>query len=198
MVVDKVKNWYLLKVQFNFERLVADNLNKAGKNSGVFVRCLVPMERTFVERKGVKELKDTVYMRGYVYVETYVDSIGEVSGLARNIRGTQGFMRDKNSIYPKPLNQRDIKQLTTLVGEEVINSEENVNVSGDDIIYTGKNTMVVSSPFKEKDAVRIKTGVYENWVAEVLSVDNNLIRVAIKIFGKEVPIEVDKNELEHM
>jgi transcriptional antiterminator NusG len=173
-------DWYILKVQSNRERSIAEALERKMKIEGLdrfFDQVIVPTEKV-TEFKGGK--KKVVVERklypGYIVVHMHINddtwfAVRETSGVG-DFTGAGG--------KPTPMLPQEV---TRIVQTEV---EETSEAPKLDI------------RFSAGDKVKVKEGNFENFEGEVGSIDeaSGRVTVMINIFGRSTPVELEYWQIE--
>lgn len=174
--------WYILKVAFNREDSIADNLRKRVKMEGMpdfFGDIVVPTEdvATFT-RDGKRRISKRKLLPGYIMVHMRIND--DTWFLVRETNGISDFTGAAGK--PMPMEASDIERFITRPQEE---EEEEAPVK-------------IGIPFKVGDRVRVKEGNFENQEGDVDTVDeaNGRVTVIINIFGRSVPMELDHWQVE--
>lgn len=174
--------WYILKVAFNREDSIADNLRKRVKMEGMqefFGDIVVPTEdvATFT-RDGKRRISKRKLLPGYIMAHMLIND--DTWFLVRETSGISDFTGAAGK--PMPMESSDIERFITRPQEE---EEEEAPVK-------------IGIPFKVGDRVRVKEGNFENQEGDVDAVDeaNGRVTVIINIFGRSVPMELDHWQVE--
>ena len=167
--------WYVVHTYSGYENKVATDLMTTAENRNLqdmIIDVKVPVE-IVTETVGdkTKEVENKLFP-GYVFVKmVYTD---ETWYVVRNIRGCTGFVGPGSK--PVPLSDEEVERM----GVEVIRMK--------DIDFT------------VGDLVSIKSGPMEGFSGKVTSINNETrkINVAVSMFGRETPVEIDYTQVEHM
>ena len=156
-------NWYILKVQSNRERSVADALRRKIAIEGLdkyFDDVLVPTEK--VERK---------LYPGYIVVHMHINdatwfAVRETSGIG-DFTGSAG--------KPTPMLPHEVARIVHTEEEETDEAPK-LNIA-----------------FQLGDRVKIKEGTFESFEGDVNAIDeqSGRITVMINIFGRSTPVELE-------
>jgi len=178
--------WYVLRVASNREEQVREALDRKVKIEGLedrISRILVPTERRPAPRgrSGKKKYVERKMYPGYVFVEMELEedgSIGEDAWfLIHETSGVGDFIGSDGK--PTAMKPSDVEKMLL----QVEKAEEGAPISVE---------------FAKGDMVKIKEGAFENFegaVEEVLP-DKGLVRVAITIFGRPTPVELEYWQVE--
>ncbi len=144
-------------------------------------QVLVPTEKVVMVRNGKRVVKEKNRYAGYVFVET--DLVGETQANLRNVPSVLGFLSDtKTSTKPMPLRDYEVKQMLGVVDELNDFAEEMI------IPYVvGESVKVTDGPFTGFDAV-----------IEEVNNEKKKLKVAVKIFGRKTPLELNFMQVEKL
>lgn len=172
-------NWYILKVQSNRERSIADALRRKIAIEGIdhyFGQVLVPTEKVTEFKGGKKKVVERKLWPGYIAVEMHVNddtwfAIRETSGIG-DFTGSAG--------KPTPMQPHEIAMILHTEEEE---AEEAPKL---DIKFT------------PGDKVKVMEGNFENFEGEVSSIDeaHGRVTVMLSIFGRPTPVELEYWQVE--
>ncbi len=176
-----VMEWYILKVQSNRERSIADALKRKIAIEGLdryFDQVVVPTEKVTEFKAGKKKVVERKLYPGYIAVHMCINddtwfAVRETSGIG-DFTGSAG--------KPTPMLPQDVARIIKQDEEEVSESPKlNIN-------------------FKIGDRVKIKEGTFESFEGEVNVIDeqNGRITVMINIFGRSTPVELEYWQVENL
>ncbi|MDL2233069.1 transcription termination/antitermination protein NusG [Ruminococcaceae bacterium OttesenSCG-928-L11] len=164
--------WYVIHTYSGYENKVASSIEKAVENRGLqelISEVRVPTE-TVVEIKDNKrkEVERKVFP-GYVMVK--MEMTDESWYVVRNIRGVTGFVGPGSK--PVPLTEDEVSRLGVEIKEIVVN-------------------------FQVGDSVRVVAGYLDGFIGVVDSIEpeNNIVRVTVSMMGKDVPVELELDQVE--
>jgi transcription termination/antitermination protein NusG len=174
-----VMDWYILKVQSNRERSIADALKRKIAIEGLdryFDDVIVPTEKVTEFKGGKKKVVERKLYPGYIVVHMCINddtwfAVRETSGIG-DFTGSAG--------KPTPMLPHEVARIVKKDEEEVSESPKlNIN-------------------FKIGDRVKIKEGTFESFEGEVHLIDeqNGRISVMINIFGRSTPVELEYWQVE--
>jgi transcriptional antiterminator NusG len=174
-----VMDWYILKVQSNRERSIAEALQRKIKIEGLdryFDQVIVPTEKVTEFKAGKKKVVERKLYPGYIVVHMCINddtwfAVRETSGIG-DFTGSAG--------KPTPMLANEVARIVKKDEEEVSESPKlNIN-------------------FKIGDRVKIKEGTFESFEGEVHQIDeqNGRISVMINIFGRSTPVELEYWQVE--
>ncbi len=169
---DNEARWYVVHTYSGYENKVASNLAKTVENRGLedlIQDIRVPTETvTEIKDNKAKEVERKIFP-GYVIVKMVMND--DSWYIVRNIRGCTGFVGPSSK--PVPLSDEEVERL----GVETRSVEINYEV--------GDSVRITDSPFEDS------IGVVDN-----IDLQNNSVRVIIRMFGRETPVELELDQVE--
>ncbi len=172
-------NWYILKVQSNRERSIADALRRKIAIEGLdqYVdEIIVPTEKVTEFKGGKKKIVERKLYPGYIVVHMAINddtwfAVRETSGIG-DFTGAGG--------KPSPMLAHEIARIVQTEEEE---SDESPKL---DI------------KFKTGERVKVKDGTFEGFEGEVGTIDaqSGKVQVMINIFGRSTPVELEYWQVE--
>ena len=173
------KRWYVVQTQTTFELAVVRNLKDRIALMGFeekFGGMLVPTEEVIEMRDGQKRKSERKFFPGYVLVEMEMDD--ETWHLVRHIPKVLGFIGG-TSDKPSPISTKELNNILQRVQESEEKPKPKV------LFETGEVVRVVDGPFADF-----------NGVVEEVNYDKNRLRVAVLIFGRSTPVELEFTQVE--
>ena len=165
--------WYVVHTYSGYENAVKTTIEKAVAHRGMqemIQDIQIPMEKvTEVTDSGaMKEVERKVFP-GYVLIKMVMND--ETWHVVRNVRGVTGFVGSANK--PIPLTEEEVLSL----GME-------------------KREIVVK--YNVGDHVRITDGSMESFtgVVEEIDPEKNRVTVVVTMFGRELPVELELDQVE--
>ena len=174
------KRWYIVQAFSGFERRVKETLEQRIADQGLqdkFGAILVPTEEVVEMKKGGKKQRsERKFFPGYVLIEMEMND--ETWYLVRKTPRVSGFIGGTND-KPTPLNDK-----------EVIKIQEQMEQGADKprpkiIFEPGEVVRVIDGPFKDF-----------NGVVEEVNYEKSRLRVAVLIFGRSTPVELEFSQVE--
>lgn len=159
--------WYVVHTYSGYENKVKANLEKIVENRGMkdyILDIIVPMEEQIEIKDGKKKATLRKVFPGYVLIKMIMTD--ESWYIVRNTRGVTGFVGPGSK--PVPLTDEEIKNM----GVEEF-------------------TPVVD--YEVGDSVRVISGPLENFIGlvEEINMEKKKVRVAVSMFGRETPVELE-------
>lgn len=171
--------WYILKVQSNRERSIADALKRKVAIEGLedhFGDILVPTEKVTEFKGGKKKIVERKLWPGYIAVQMHVNddtwfAIRETSGIG-DFTGSGG--------KPVPMQPSEIALILRTDVEEAADAPK------------------LDIKFSPGDKVKVKEGNFENFEGEVSGIDetHGRVTVMLSIFGRPTPVELEYWQVE--
>lgn len=172
-------DWYILKVQSNRERSIADALKRKVAIEGLdkYVGdILVPTEKVTEFKAGKKKIVERKLYPGYIVVHMHINddtwfAVRETSGIG-DFTGAGG--------KPSPMLAHEIARIVQ-TDEEVSDDSPKLDIK-----------------FKTGDRVKVKDGTFEGFEGEVGTIDaqSGKVQVMISIFGRSTPVELEYWQVE--
>jgi len=173
------KNWYIIHAYSGFEKTVQRTLTERIARAGMqdqFGRILVPVEEVVEMKSGQKNISERKFFPGYVLVE--MDMTDESWHLVKSTPKVTGFIGG-TSTRPTPISEKEVQNILHQIQEGVEKPRPKVL-------------------FENGEMVRVKEGPFTdfNGTVEDVNYDKNKIRVAVTIFGRSTPVELDFGQVE--
>jgi len=173
------KRWYVVHAYSGYEKKVAASLKERIALLGMedrFGEILVPTEEVVEMKGGQKRKSERKFFPGYVLVEMELDD--ETWHLVKETPRVMGFIGGKAD-KPSPISAKEAEAILQRVHE----SEEKPRPKT--IFEPGEVIRVVDGPFNDF-----------NGVVEEVNYDKSRLRVAVSIFGRSTPVELDFTQVE--
>jgi transcriptional antiterminator NusG len=169
------KNWYIIHAYSNYEKRVVASLKDRIEINGMedlFGEILVPSEEVVEIRDGKKRRSERKFYPGYVFVEMEMND--DTWQLVKHTDRVLGFIGGKRD-QPAPIAQREADEMLSRVR------------SGSDDVPRPKTV------FEPGEVVRVNDGPFVDFDGTVEEVDyaKNRLKVAVLIFGRSTPVELD-------
>ena len=174
------KKWYVVHVYSGFEKKIAEQIKQQAAQKGLadkFDEVLVPTEQVTEVRRGQKVDTDRKFFPGYVLVK--MEMTDEAYHLVKNTPKVTGFLGAAGGTKPLPVSEREVQNIIGQVEEGVERPKPTIRFD------IGEKVKVIDGPFASFDG-------------QVESVDeeNARLRVAVSIFGRPTPVELEYNQVE--
>jgi len=173
------KRWYVVHAFSGFEKQVqrslAERIARAGMED-MFGEILVPTEEVVEMKGGQKRRSDRKFFPGYVLVEMEMND--ETWHLVKEVPKVMGFIGG-TSDRPAPITEKEANTILSRVQEGVDKPRPKI------LFEPGEMVRVVDGPFNDF-----------NGTVEEVNYEKNRLRVAVLIFGRSTPVELDFHQVE--
>ena len=173
------KRWYIVHAYSNFENKVAQSIKDQAAQRNLadkFDEIIVPTEKVVEVRRGRKLDIDRKFFPGYVLVKC--DLTDEVYHLIKNTPKVTGFLgADKSK--PVPIPDAEAERIKGQVAEGVDRPKPSINFE------IGEQVRVADGPFASF-----------NGVVEEIDDSRSRLKVAVSIFGRATPVELEYGQVE--
>jgi transcriptional antiterminator NusG len=173
------KRWYIVHAYSNFENKVAQSIKDQAAQRGLtekFDEVMVPTEKVVEVRRGRKVDAERKFFPGYVLVKC--DLTDEVYHLIKNTPKVTGFLgADKSK--PVPIPDAEAERIKGQVQE-------------------GTERPKATISFEVGEQVRVADGPFASFNGVVEEVDDSRsrLKVAVSIFGRATPVELEYGQVE--
>ncbi len=171
--------WYVVHAYSGFEQSVRRSLGERVKRSGLadkFGEILVPTEEVVEMREGQKRKSERKFFPGYVLVQMELDD--ETWHLVKSVPKVMGFIGGTPD-KPAPITDKEADAILQRVQEGVAKPKPKV------LFEPGEVVRVTHGPFNDF-----------NGVVEEVNYEKNRLRVAVLIFGRSTPVELEFGQVE--
>ena len=170
--------WYIVHTYSNFEKKVSEEIKRQAKIQDLqeFVAdVVVPTEEVIEVRRGQKKNSERKFLPGYVLLHAKLTD--EVYHLVKNVAKVTGFLGQNNK--PMPLRQAEVDRILNQASESAEHP---------------KNTIT----FEIGEQVRVADGPFTSFTGTVEEVDEDRsrVKVAVSIFGRATPVELEYTQVE--
>ena len=173
------KRWYVVHAFSGFEKQVqrsmAERIARAGMED-MFGEILVPTEEVVEMKGGQKRRSDRKFFPGYVLVEMALTD--ETWHLVKDVPKVMGFIGGTPD-HPAPITEKEADTILNRVQEGVDKPRPKI------LFEPGEMVRVVDGPFNDF-----------NGVVEEVNYEKSRLRVAVLIFGRSTPVELDFHQVE--
>ena len=173
------KQWYVVHAYSGYENFVMREINARVKRNSLenkIGEVVVPSEEVVEMKSGQKRKSVRKFFPGYVLVNMIMDD--ETWHMIRGIPRVLGFIGG-TSQTPSPITDREAASILQRV-------EEGVSKPKPKIL------------FEPGEVVRVKEGPFIdfNGVVEEVNYEKSKLRVAVLIFGRSTPVELEFSQVE--
>ncbi|MDH3342716.1 MAG: transcription termination/antitermination protein NusG [Gammaproteobacteria bacterium] len=173
------KQWYVVHAYSNFEAKVKASIEEHARLAGMedmFGQILIPTEEVVEIRDGAKRRSERKFFPGYVLVE--MEMTDDTWHLIKDVPKVMGFIggtKDK----PAPITQKEAEAIIGAIQEGVEKPKPKV------LYQPGEVVRVTEGPFNDF-----------NGVVEEVDYARNRLKVAVLIFGRSTPVELEFGQVE--
>ena len=170
--------WYIVHAYSNFEKKVSESIREQAKQRGLedlFEQVLVPTEKVTEVRRGRKVDTERKFFPGYVLAK--MELTDEAYHLIKNTPKVTGFLgTDKK---PMPISDAEADRILHQVQEGIDRPKPSVS-------------------FEVGEQVRVSDGPFASFNGTVEEVDEgrSRVKVAVSIFGRATPVELEFTQVE--
>lgn len=179
-VKSQTMRWYVVQAYSGYEKAVKRALEERiqeSSNAHCFGQVLVPVEEVVEMRGGQKRRSERKFFPGYVLVEMILSD--DTWHLVKDTPRVLGFIGGKAD-DPTPLTPAEAESI--LAGVEAGRGDK----ARPKIVYEpGEIVRVTEGPFNDFSGV-----------VETVDYENNKLKVAVTIFGRSTPVELEFTQVE--
>lgn len=173
------KRWYVVHAYSGFEKYVMQALQERIQMEGLnekFGEILVPTEEVVELRGGQKRKSERKFFPGYVLVEMEMDE--QTWHLVRSTPKVLGFIGG-TSDKPAPISSKEADTILQRMQDSSEKPKPKV------LFEVGEVVRVIDGPFADF-----------NGVVEEVNYEKSRLRVAVMIFGRSTPVELQFDQVE--
>jgi transcriptional antiterminator NusG len=172
------KRWYIVHAYSNFEKKVAEAIKERAKAASLehlFEEVLVPSEDIIEMRRGRKVHSERKLFPSYVLVK--MDMTDAAFLLIKNTPKVTGFLGADNK--PMPISDAEAQRILRQVQEGIERPKPSIS-------------------FEVGEQVRVSDGPFAsfNGVVEEIDEGRARLKVAVSIFGRATPVELEYGQVE--
>lgn len=173
------KRWYVVHAYSGFEKHVARALKERvglSKLDDFFGEVMVPTEEVVEMRGGQKRRSERKFFPGYVLVHMELND--DTWHLVKETPRVMGFIGGKAD-HPAPLTDAEANAIL-------------------DRVEQGSDRATPKTVFEPGEIVRVVDGPFNdfNGVVEEVNYEKSRLQVAVTIFGRSTPVELDFDQVE--
>jgi transcription termination/antitermination protein NusG len=171
--------WYVVHAYSGFENRVKQSLLERIERSGLqdrFGEIMVPTEEVVEMREGQKRRSERKFFPGYVLVQMDMDD--DTWHMVKDVPKVLGFIGG-TSDRPAPITDKEADAILQRVQEGAEKPRPKV------LFEPGEVVRVTDGPFNDF-----------NGVVEEVNYEKSKLRVAVMIFGRSTPVDLDFGQVE--
>ena len=170
--------WYIIHTHSGFETKVINNIKEEIKKKGLsnhFEDFLVPTQKTLEIKKGKKVEGEKKFYPGYILIKMIMND--DAWHLVKKTSKVSGFLGASNR--PVPLRDEEADRILGQIKE-------------------GVESVVSTISFEVGETVKVADGPFAsfNGVVEEVDADRSRLKVAVSIFGRATPVELEYTQVE--
>jgi transcriptional antiterminator NusG len=172
------KRWYIVHAYSNFENKVAESIKEQAAQKGLsdlFEEVLVPTEEVVELRRGKKVASARRFFPGYVLVK--MELTDQAYHLIKNTPKVTGFLGSDNK--PVPITEAEANRILHQVQEGIERPRPSIQFE------VGEQVRVADGPFASF-----------NGLVEEVDEERSRLKVAVSIFGRATPVELEYGQVE--
>lgn len=172
--------WYVIHVYSGFEKKVAESIEEQARQSHLaeqIEKVLVPVEEVVEMRRGTKVNAERKFFPGYVLVK--MEMTDEAWHLIKDTPKVTGFLGGRGR--PTPISEAEANRIIHQVQEGIDRPKPSITFE------IGEQVRVCDGPFMSF-----------NGLVEDVDEEKARLKVAVSIFGRATPVELEYAQVEKL
>lgn len=180
--MNNIKKWYVIKTISGKENKVKSHIEEIRKKKfqEEIGDILVPIEKVIQMRKGKKIHREKVHYPGYIMIEANLKS--EAFHMIKSTPGFITFLGEGrgSKSHPVPMREEEINRILNRIN----------NIS--------ENNEIINIPFIVGETIKVIDGPFSgfNGTIEKINEEKKKLELAVLIFGRKTPLELNFTQIE--
>ena len=176
---EKGMKWYAMRAVSGKEAKLKEYIEKECSHNPELAKhvsqVLLPMEKHAAMKNGKRVVKEKTALPGYLFVEA--EMVGDTAHTLRFMPNCLGFLGGLDS--PTPVRQSDINRMIGAAEETELVEEMEI-------------------PYMINESVKVTDGPFSGFTGVIEEINNEKrsLKVIVKIFGRNTPLELNFMQVE--